>query len=484
MEGSFISNASFRELFPHQKSAIERASRVPRSLIIRALGSGKTAIALHVADRVLVERQKLGLMICPAHLIPQTLKERDRWPLRVSIRVVDSNPEGKFAPGYLYLMSFDRARLAASTLTRQNWQVVLVDEIQHAKNPATFNYQVLSSLRERTEYFIGLTGAPFQNSPREFFSLCTLIAGQSLSIKELEACLEYKWEEKLSWFRYVLVKVFGVRRKHGPVVGVKYPERLRSLLRPYVDFVPEETYLQQCGVPSVQHTVSSIEMTQEELQSYLVLLRRHRKRRERAFLADHLDDESIQGTYKKLADLRQNLLGTLERPGNKVLALCQAVQEVLTSPEKCKILIFSNFVKLGVQIISSVLQARNVPHICYTGGLPRAQKDRIVSEFITGKVPVLVVSPVGFEGLDLRDTTHVFIADPHFNPEVTAQLIARATRAGGNLSCVQVYHFLATSRHLKQGTVDEAIWRIAERKRHVNTLLREALFSIPHENIT
>ena len=84
---------------------------------------------------------------------------------------------------------------------------------------------------------------------------------------------------------------------------------------------------------------------------------------------------------------------------------------------------------------------------------------------------MLVISQVGFEGLDLGGTTHVHIADPHFNPEATAQLIARATRAGSLVKNVQVNHYLSVSEDLKNGTIDEAIVKISSRKSAVNKML-------------
>ena len=90
-----------RELFPHQQEGVERAIRNGRVLLVRPLGSGKTAIGLHVAERVLSTADAPGLWISPAHLLPQLLGEKDRWGLSISIKVLEEIPP-QIIPNVLY----------------------------------------------------------------------------------------------------------------------------------------------------------------------------------------------------------------------------------------------------------------------------------------------------------------------------------------------------------------------------------------------
>lgn len=462
-------------LYPHQERAVENACSRPFILIIRALGSGKTAIALHIADRLLSRSPDPGLLVCPAHLLRQTEAELQKWVLGLSLTIVDSNAIGVFRPGCLYAVSYDRLRLAASRLCAQKWGIVIVDEFQHAKNLATRNHQVLSQIRKRAPRFVAMTGAPFQNGPREFFNLVSLVAGKPIQ-DVLESCLAFKRQIKESWLRRFLRRLFRLRVNQGPVIGVRDPEKLKKLIEPYIDFPKEEDYIGQCGLPIVSETTIEVDLEPSEIDQYRRLLRKHRKKTDRMFMNDELDDDRLASGYKRVADLRQALLGSVENPSSKVRKLCESVRLLCQDPRN-RVLVFSNFVEHGVAVISAKLTSLGVKHALYVGGLSKEAKEKKVAMFKFGETPVLVLSPVGFEGLNLVGTTHVCVADPHYNPAVTAQLIARATRAGCGVREVVVQHFVSVAPSLEKGTIDQAILRIARRKAEVNSLIEAALNS-------
>ncbi len=460
-------------LYPHQEKAVENACSRPFVLIIRALGSGKTAIALHIADRLLAGSPDPGLLVCPAHLLRQTLAELRRWPLNVCLTILDTNDIGSLRPGCLYAVSYDRLRLASSTLCAQRWSIVIVDEFQHAKNLATQNHQILSQIRRRASRFVGMTGAPFQNGPREFFNLVALISGKSLQT-DLENCLAFKRHIEESWVRRFFRRLFRGRANRGPVIGVRFPEKLKKLIEPYIDFLPEEDYVAQCSLPTIRETLTEVELEPREVEEYRRLLRKHRKKVDRMLMTDDLDDDRLPSGYRRVADLRQNLLGSVNSPSSKVRKLCDSVRAASQEPRN-RILVFSNFVEHGVTVISTHLSRLGINHSVYVGGISKDAKESKVAMFKSGEKPVLVLSPVGFEGLDLVGATHVYIADPHYNPAVTAQLVARATRAGSAVKEVVVEHFISVSSTLEKGTIDQAILRIARRKAEVNSLIEAAL---------
>ncbi|HPP52730.1 MAG TPA: DEAD/DEAH box helicase [Thermoguttaceae bacterium] len=443
--------------------------------MIRPLGSGKTAIGLHIADQLLCEPDSVGLWVAPAHLLPQLLQERDRWDLSCPVEILQSTPL-LVIPGTVYAMSYDRLRLSRSWLLGKRWKFVIVDEIQHAKNLKTQNHEVLSRLSARTEFFIGMTGAPFQNSPFEFFNLVALIAGKSIQ-RKLESCLAYKYERKYPWWLTWIRSWLGLRPHRGPVIGIRDPVTLRQLLLPHLDYSSSKQCTEECGLPEIVSQTVKIEMPISEVKWYRRIAAGHRKKLDRQFLSDDLEETCVERVFNRVADLRQTLLHTPEGPSSKIQALCRHVKEIVEKNSNARIIIFSNFVEHGVLPISCCLQTLGVSHAVYTGEVKIQTKTKIVEAFKNGPIPVLVLSPVGFEGLDLVGTTHVFIADPHYNPEVTNQLIARATRAGSRVQQIFVFHYLSCSSQLDKGTIDEAILRIATRKAEVNQAIQQLLES-------
>jgi|GEM_PF-1897142 superfamily II DNA or RNA helicase len=465
-------------LFGHQKRAIERAVSQRRLLIVRPFGSGKTLIGLCVADQLLSHQARYGLWVGPAHLLSQVKDEARDWGLTLTICRVSDTP-ASFQPG-LHLASYNRLRLSREIFLSRQWDFVIVDEVHRAKNPSTWNYQLLAKLRRQAPWFVGLTGSPFQNGPYEFFQIVSLFTGSRI-IRRLEECLEYKRKKPLTFWEFLWWKLFNRRPNRGPVVGIRNPDGIKQLLQPYIDFADGEEIARECHIPSVDEQVVSVQLEATELDQYRRLAGQIRKKALRQFLTDDLDDSETASSFARLSELRQFLLSFEGNPSSKTRQLCNDVANAAKDPS-ARILVFSNFLDRGVRVIAECLRTLSVPHLTYTGQISHRQKSRQIRSFSEGLKRVLILSPVGFEGLNLNNTTHIFIADPHFNPEVTRQLVARATRAKSSVSKVTVYHYIAVSDKLATGTVDQAVRRIAERKNQVNNELRHILSDLSFDN--
>jgi SNF2 family DNA or RNA helicase len=388
--------------------------------------------------------------------------------------VIAAGSDYRFTTGSLYAISYDRLRQNRKQILNTQWSLVLVDEFHRAKNADTQNFSVLRSLRTRTHRFVGMTGAPFQNGPREFFTLISLIAGHPLT-QRLEDCLAYRREERGSWLMKLVRRLRGIRPNRGPVVGIRDPATLGSTIREYVDYIPAETYCGECGLPHVTRETVEVPLPAAEYTAYKKLLTKYRKRKQRALFDDGLADAELESACKQMADLRRALLCVGEEPSSKTLRVCEDAKAIFQENPDHRCLIFTNFVEAGVSVIARQLSREGVPHYSFSGNTTGKERDAIIRGFKSGDGRVVVMSPVGFEGLDLVGTTHVLVADPHYNPETTAQLVARATRAGGRVKEVKVRHYVSVCDKLRKGTIDEAIVRIAARKKSVNDMIVEVL---------
>ena len=319
-----------------------------------------------------------------------------------------------------------------------------------------------------------MTGAPFQNGPKEFFTLVSLIAGRSLT-QRLEDCLAYRREEAGSWFTKWLRRVRGVRPNRGPVVGMSDATTLCATIQQYVDYLPPQAYCGECGLPEVIRNITEVPLSGVEYAAYKQLQAKYRKRKQRALFDDGLADGELESACKQMSDLRQILLCHGKDPSSKTQKLCEDAKAIFEASPEHRCLIFTNFVEAGVGVIARHLKREGIPHNSFSGNTAGNDRESIVRAFKNGDVRVVVMSPVGFEGLDLVGTTHVLVADPHYNPETTAQLVARATRAGGRVKEVQVRHYVSVCDKLKKGTIDEAIVRVASRKKTVNDIIVELL---------
>ena len=459
------------QLFEHQKIALKSCLESDFKLVIRVPGSGKTFIKLKIAEVFCSNPKNKVLFLGPSNLLKQYI---DVFKSNGFEGVCVYTGEDNLCSGLL-MSSFDMLRIHPEKLLSVNWNCVICDEFHRAKNLKTKTNKVIRKLRKRSKHWYAFSGTPFQNSPYEFFELLSLISNKDLN-SELESCLLYKHPAKKSLFRILYEKITGKRKKlnQGPILGISNIEKFKNITKGIVDFLPESGYLKECKMPAVCEEIREVKLTQNELLNYKTLLKSHRKAKDKDFLSDNLDDESISGRFSRLSDLRQILLSNREIPSSKMLAIIDDLK-IRLKDENVRILVFSNFVEKGLSVLHKALQKEGIPSLQYSGNTTHKIRAEMLSKFNSGLSKIILLSPVGFEGLDIPVATDIIVADPHFNPERKKQLISRALRAYSKNKFVNISHYISTSPDLKTETIDEVIMRISNRKDFVNCEIMKTL---------
>ena len=91
-------------------------------------------------------------------------------------------------------------------------------------------------------------------------------------------------------------------------------------------------------------------------------------------------------------------------------------------------IIFSNWIKFGINIIKKILKNNNITYGVISGDTPQELRDKNVKKYNNKEFKVLIITRAGSEGLDLKNTKNVFILDPVWNPSGLEQIIGRAVR--------------------------------------------------------
>lgn len=89
---------------------------------------------------------------------------------------------------------------------------------------------------------------------------------------------------------------------------------------------------------------------------------------------------------------------------------------------------FSAYLDTGVHPLDRELDRRGIPHAMFTGEQDETERKHIVESYNKGKLPVLLISGAGAEGLDLKGTKLMQILEPHWNEEMIDQVRGRAIR--------------------------------------------------------
>jgi SNF2 family DNA or RNA helicase len=142
--------------------------------------------------------------------------------------------------------------------------------------------------------------------------------------------------------------------------------------------------------------------------------------------------------------------------------LYRAVDELKTLSETTpnfRAVVYSNYLKAGLEDYSNTLAENGIEHTLYHGGLSKKDKDKAVVDYNTGRVPVLLISSSGAEGLDLKGTKLIQVLEPHFNNSKIQQVTGRGIRYKSHEHLpkeerhVVVQHFLSTFRPNMFGSI-------------------------------
>jgi len=111
--------------------------------------------------------------------------------------------------------------------------------------------------------------------------------------------------------------------------------------------------------------------------------------------------------------------------------LRQIVEDLVAARSKNpnhKGVIYSNYLEGGLLPLARMLAAKKVPHAVFHGGIPKNQRGELVKAYNEGRIPNLLVSSSGTEGLDLKGTRSIQLTEPHWNDPKLDQVIGRGIR--------------------------------------------------------
>ena len=462
-------------LYPFQERAVARFLEQKCLLVAHNVGMGKTRTAVEALRRLAANTPDFrALAVTPANLRDNFLKTMRQFApcVKSAIARKADDVDTTAVP----VVSFDFMRTHVRFLVRRRFDALVCDEFHHSKNRDTGNHACLSKLRTRMPCFLCLTGSPLQNSIREFWTLMDLVSGRPIS-GELDLCLERAWDERRVpfWKRWFL-RLFSTRPVLGPLKGVADPLRFKSLASRWIDFVDDETASK--SRPQVMSSQINVALTSSEWYIYRSVVAKTGKRALKALQSCEADNlEAIASKITSLALARQTLMcvNALDKecaePELSAKALA-VIEQVRKGPFPA--IVYSNFFRHGAKAIHERLCSAGLDAVLLHGQMSNGERHDARDGFCGGKNDILVMTPVGGEGLDFPRVRSLHIVDPHWNPEVTRQTIGRAVRLSSVFPVLSVFHYIACGPN-GQETIDHAIMSVSRRKEAVNQVIRRIL---------
>jgi superfamily II DNA or RNA helicase len=413
------------------------------------MGLGKTLQTITLLQYIYTDDTQgtlpASLIVAPTSLLHNWRNELARFApdLRVLIYAGDKRLRNydttvimqAFRPYQVIITSYGLMRNDIKYFREYTFQMIVLDESQYIKNPASQAYQAAGQLS--SPHKLTLTGTPLQNSLEDLWAQFNFIQEGLL--------------DNLATFRQYFVQ---------PIVRDNDKEReelLQRLIRPFLlrrtkeEVAPELPPLLQetifCTMTDAQQTLYDAE-----------------KNRIRNLLLEAKENPDLP--YNSFVTLQS--LNTLRQLANhpKLVDTEYAedsgkFEQILLSFETLKdtnhkVLIFSSYVRY-LNLLAARFNEEGWKYAMLTGETVRREEE--IKRFTeTDNIHCFFISlKAGSTGLNLTAADYVFILDPWWNPAAEMQALSRAHRIGQQKNVI-------ACRFISTETIEEKILRLQESK--------------------
>lgn len=404
------------------------------------MGLGKTVQALSVFNTLRAFSTNPSLVICPASLVENWSRECGKFLTSCRVGLLYGNTRSEVLKNPekfdLIITSYTMARRESSKLGRITFNMLILDEAQHIKNPGTANAHSCKELK--AHHKLVLTGTPLENSPEDLWSIFDFLHPGLLG--------------SFSAFKREYANIGESEALRSDLAARTAPfimRRVKSMVAP--ELPPREEVNYFC----------SMDDKQRKFYDQLLL-----EGRESLARLEKSGKNGIKGNMEILTTLlrlRQICCHPelIDEQNTVPSAKFELLQELLLEhiDSGHKMLIFSQFTSL-LAIIRKYLDSANIRY-CYLDGATRNRQE-VVDEFNNSEnIPVFLLSlKAGGTGLNLTSADTVIIYDPWWNPATELQATDRTHRIGQTRPVRSI-------KLLVKDSIEEKILSLQERKREI-----------------
>jgi superfamily II DNA or RNA helicase len=438
----------------HQNRVVEKLKGSnPRLLAFHGMGSGKTKTGLVAAQNSLRKNPKGNvLIITPAGLTKNFDKEQKKHHIKLDKSRVTT-------------LSYEKAVKQKDKLLEKDISLLIADEAHKLRETDTTRYKELEPLFRKAKDTLLLSGSPLYNEPKNMSTLVNLLAKSKVlpeKTEDFEQAFVNKKQINPGLFKRLFLGVKPSTRRE-----LKNQAALQKVLGQYIDYYEPENE-QKAFYPRVNETEVKVPLSSEQQQVYDFLegnlpgplkwkIRmglppdKRESTQLNAFASGLRQVSNSHGPFKKGFKADTSASPKLERAASNLVSK-------LHGDKNFRGLVYSNYLKAGVEPYKAMLDKMGVKSESITGELTAKDRARIVKDYNSGKLKVLFISSAGGEGLDLKGTKLIQVMEPHWNEEKIKQVIGRGVRYKSHAHLppeeqqVEVEHYLST---VKQTLVDK-----------------------------
>lgn len=317
--------------------------------------------------------------------------------------------------------------------------LAVMDEAHRARNTGTGISQVIAKQVANAKYRLLLTGTPVYNQPYDLAPLLNTAAGRKVLpddpalFKQTFIGTEHNtaplWEQLKG-------KLLGHNIETEARPTLINRDRLIQAARGYVDVHQGGGE----GFPTRIDEDHHVDMGDEQLRMYKYhegTMPWYLKAKIRAGLPmdkqESKELNAFQGALRQVSNTPRAYLPQMtdeeeDAHTPKIQKMVSHLKDMHAKDPNFRGIVYSNYLQSGLHPMSRALTKAGINHHVFTGEInPKARKT-MVEDYNAGRVPVLLLSGAGSEGLDLKGTKAIQLMEPHWNESRIAQVIGRGIR--------------------------------------------------------
>lgn len=407
------------------------------------MGLGKTLTALSFILHRQQHTPGPTLVICPASLVTTWSREAARFAPGLDVRAYHGPDRtlAELTDTTVVVTTYGVLRRDTARLADRTWQLIIADEAQNAKNPASATARQLRALPSTTR--LALTGTPVENNLSELWALLDWTnPGLFGTLKEYRARWANAAEkdpggEKALELGRVIAPFLLRRRKTDPGIAPELPAKIDQPR--LVRLTTEQAGLYEAVVrETLQQIQASRGITRNGLVFKLLTALKKITNHPAHYLRE--DPTSAAGTPEFTAR------------SAKTAALMDLLDTIRTRSEAA--ILFSSYVSMG-HLLHRHLTQHGYDPIFLHGATTLPERQRMVDAFQAGQHPVMILSlKAAGTGLTLTRAAHVIHYDRSWNAAVEDQATDRAHRIGQQQT-VTVHRLI--TEHTVEDRIDELL---------------------------
>jgi superfamily II DNA or RNA helicase len=409
------------------------------------MGLGKTLQTLSFLQSVIEDNPKAQLLIvCPTSLMYNWIAEIEKFtPQMQYLLYHGANRALPKQAVQLIITSYGTLRSDIEQLQSTRFEVVVLDESQVIKNPASQAAKAVNLLQANSRFV--LSGTPIQNNTMDIYPQLNFTNPGLLGSAET--------------FKELFVNPID---KKGDAFAV---EQLKQMVRPFLLRRTKEQVAKD--LPDKTETILYCEMDTYQRQVYDAVKEEYKEKIVSGATADGMPAVLMLlleglGKLRMICDCPSLVKADDgKRFKQQSVKADELMREITENSSDHKILVFSQFLGM-LQIVRERLAASGINTLYLDGSTKPADRGQLVKQFqedATQQV-FLISLKAGGVGLNLTAADYVYLLDPWWNPAAEDQAIDRSHRIGQTR---KVFAYKMICRN----TVEEKIIQLQQKKKHL-----------------